>query len=452
MAFQNHDIEADEGFCPESDPVIRRLEAKRKGIPLERTAGAAVMQDISLHTYWANTVGKTKYPGSYHLYLEELRDNLHDLMRTRMAYRQLEEFLVTLGYEAGDIRQVFKESTGLDPTKLEHQRQQDVNMTPANIPWYSLAWGYSKKSDAQSYFVMPGENGLFKVYAQVDDMTRKEVGVFLLEDEAAAYLKAFCSKVYRYDQPISHQIDQAMSKWNDESQKKEYMVMANNLYDQQKKGNLDIESAERSVVDAVRGGQLTETEGQDLLDLYVHAGPEEAEQTKTEPAPEGPKQSPDMDYRQDTGNVMEEVNRTTPADFFKSVLPDRMDTITPDHIKEVLSYISHRGKDMTEFDVNLHSLEYQRHQAPQALVNTNPDTGRPAGPPRATVSVILEIIDKTLPKGKNLKYALSVFFVNPDGDIGSSDSLKGEDDIIYGFSEDGLRQYFSRERLITNEF
>jgi len=370
-----------------------------------------------------------------------------------MSYLQLEEFMTVLGYEAGDIRKCFRECTGLDPQKLEYQRQQHVNLQPANIPWYTIAWGFSKKkTDAQAYFIMPGEAGLFKVFAQVDDMNRKEVGVFLLENEAVEYLKAFCSKVYRYDQPVKDQVDFALSTWKDESDKKEYMVLANHFYDLRQKGGMDVAWCESAVADAVQGGALTEGEGQDLLDLYVHAGPEEAaDQIKTEEAPTGPKQSPDLEYKQDTMNVQDEVERTTPSDFFRSVLPDRMDTITPEHIKEVLSYVSHRGKDMSEFEVKLHSLEYQRHEAPKTLVETNPDTGRPSGPPRATVAVILEVSDNTLPKGQNRKYALAVFFVNPDGEIGTSDSVKGEDDIIYGFSEDGFRQYFARDRMVRGE-
>jgi hypothetical protein len=124
-----------------------------------------------------------------------------------------------------------------------------------------------------------------------------------------------------------------------------------------------------------------------------------------------------------------------------------MDQITPEHIKNVLTYVSHRQKDMAEFDVKLHSLEYMKHETPQVLVETNPANGRPSGPPRATISVILEIKDKTLPADKSRKFCLSVFFISPDGEVGTSDSVKGEDDIIYGFSEDGLRQYFSKERM-----
>ena len=66
--------------------------------------------------------------------------------------------------------------------------------------------------------------------------------------------------------------------------------------------------------------------------------------------------------------------------------------------------------------------------------------------PKATISAILEIKNDDAPEDKNKKFALAVFFVNADGQVTTSDSVKGEDDIIYGFTEDGLTQYFSRSK------
>lgn len=445
MAFHAWQVEEDDSFVPQSDTAIAALERK---------AGAAVMQDLGLRTYWANTCGKTKYPGVYHLYKKELEENLCALMRTRMAYRELEEFMVVLGYEAGDIRECFQELTGVDPVRMEYLRQEDVNQTPASIPWYNLGWGTSKKKgDGQCYFAVPSAGGLSVVYRQVDDMTRREVASFLTKNEALNYLEAFVKKVHRYDMPAAEQAESALEPVKEESTKPQYMAMADYLWGQRKKGLLDEGTAKKAVVDAVYSGTLTESEGKDLIDLYVTAAPPETQPAAPNaPGHEAsPKESTDLDYRQDSGDVRNEVERSTPQEFFESVLPDRMDTVTPQHIKDVLGYVSHRGKDMTEFDIRLHSLEYMKHEAPKSLVETNPESGRPSGPPRATISVILEIQDRTLPKEHSRKYALSVFFVNPDGDIGTSDSVKGEDDIIYGFSEDGLRQYFSRDRMVRGQ-
>jgi hypothetical protein len=440
MPFHNWDVEADESFTPESDPALRKL--------IQREAGAAVLQDINLKTYWANTVGKTKYPGTYHLYKEEMAANMGQLMVTRMTYREIEEFMVVLGYETGDIRECFTSMTGVDPVKMEYMRHEDVKATPANIPAYTLAWGRSKKGDS-AYFVMPAA-GVISVFHQLDDMTRKECASFLSQDDACKHLETLVKRVHRYDLPCSEAVDDHLEPVKEESQKPEYLHMANHFWKQRQSGSLDLYTAEKMVKSAVFYGNITEAEGNDLLDLYVHAAP--GDTPNESPEHEGsPKESPDLDYRQDTGDVKDEVERNTPQDFFQSVLPDRMDTVTPQHIKDVLQYVSHREKDMGEFDIKLHSLEYMKHDTPKALVETNPENGRPSGPPRATISVILEIRDKTLPEDHSRKYALAVFFINPDGDIGTSDSVKGEDDIIYGFSEDGLRQYFARDRMVRGQ-
>lgn len=46
-----------------------------------------------------------------------------------------------------------------------------------------------------------------------------------------------------------------------------------------------------------------------------------------------------------------------------------------------------------------------------------------------------------------------IFFVAPDGSISTSDSFKGEDDIIYGFSEEGISQYLEKtsKKIILEE-
>lgn len=441
MSFSWHEVEQDETFVQEADPEIRKA--------MKREAGASVLQDIALNTYYANTGGKTYYPGTYHLYLKELCDNLCKLMCTKMTYKQMEEFLVVLGYEASDIRKAFEDQTGFDPAKLEFQRLEDVKNTPANIPWYNLGWGWAKKkSDKSSYFIMPYRGGVATLFRQVDDMTREEVGNFATLDEAREYAKNLVQRLHVYDIPACDQVKEAVEPMKAEPEKKEYMVMANYLYDLGKKGQLDKEAALEMIERSITSGILTQDEGQSLVDLYVEAAPPGVDDStpQTERRMDRPTEIADPDYQQETSDVTEEVENTTPQDFFQSALPDRLDQITSQHVKDVMSYIARRQKDIEEFEIGLHSLRYIKHETPRALVDLNPDHGRPSGPPRATVSVVLEVMDRTLPKDSNLKYALAVFFVAPDGDVGTSDSLKGEDDVIYGFSEEGLQQYFLKDR------
>jgi hypothetical protein len=442
-AFHAWQVPEDDNFCFEADPMIRKA--------MKKQAGAAVLQDIQLSTYYANTAGKTYYPGTYHLYLKELGQNLQCLMRTKMSYKQIEEFMAVMGYEVSDVRKCFKECTGLDPAKLEYQRLEDVKATPANIPWYNLGWGYGKgKLKNSAYFIMPYRGAFYTVFLQSDDMNREEVANFITLDQARDYLKSLVQKSHFYDQSAAEQAMDKLEPVGNESTRKEYMVMANYIYDLQQKGTLDKEMAIREIQNALDAGTLTEREANDLVDIYVEAAPPVPGGTESPtavPQTEGPKSVPDLDYRQENTNVMDEVDKKTPQDFFESVLPDRTEQITSQHVRDVLGYIATREQGMNEFDIKLHSLEYMKHDAPRALVETNPEDGRPAGPPRATVSVVIEVADRTLPKENNRKFALAVFFITPDGTVSTSDSLKGEDDVIYGFSEDGMKQYFQRDRI-----
>jgi hypothetical protein len=445
MAFHNWEVSSDETFTQDADPVISRLKA-RKNAGIHREAGAQIVQDIALKTYWANTSGKTKFPsGVYHMYLKELKDNMECLMKTRMAYMPMEEFLVSMGYESGDIRNAFTEHTGLDPVKLEYMRSEDVKNTPSNIPWYNLGWGWSKKSGYESYFVMPYAGNVFTVFGQKDDMQRDEVASFLRQEEALEYIKPLVKKVHRYDMDVSDQIVDAFEDVVKEPEKKEYMVYANYFYDLRQRGELDPVRAKIMVNDAVRSGSLTEEEGQMLIERHAdvndsYPSPQHTDDTPDNWADEGLADS------QKNKKVEDELDKRTPQDFFDSQMPDKIEEAATNHIKSVFTYISHRNSDMNEFKVSLHSLEYMKHKKSRSIMEVDPQTGRPAGPPNATISALLEIKDNTLPDAKGMKFCLAVFFVNPDGEITTSDSLKGEDDIIYGFSEDGLRQYFAKER------
>lgn len=447
MSFHYWSTDEDDSFVPEADKTLHTL--------MQRKAGAAIMQDIMLSTYWANTVGKSpvKHTGTHTLLKKELEENLSELLCSKMSYRQIEEFLVVVGYEAGDIRCAFHRITGLDPVKLDFMRSEDVKNTPSNIPWYNYGWGYAKSGES-SYFIMPTAGGVYGIFHQVDDMTRKEEGTFLRCDEALKKLEKVVRNVHRYDMPAMEQADWSRAKMVKEPQKKDYMVLAKYLDSLRTQGRLDPEHAKRLVRDAVRSGSLTPEEGALMLEVRADASGATTDLAVT---PQHTSVSPDgtgtVDALSDAqkDRVIDKMEMKTPQDFFQATLPDRVEEVASEHVKGVLGYIANRESDMQDFEVKLYRMEYKRHEAPKALVEVDPETGRRSGPPASTISVVLEIHDKTLPMEKNKKFALSVFFVGSDNEVTTSDSIKGEDNIIYGFTEDGLRQYFAKERASLEE-
>ena len=441
MSFLNYNIGDDVDTNPESDPIIKKM--------IKRTAGASVLQDIALGTYWANTAGKTKYPGVYHMYKKELKDNMIQLLSSRMTYRELEDFLVSVGYETGDIRCTFEKITCLDPVKLDHMKQEDVKNTPPNIPWFNLGWGASKKKGAESYFIMPLHSGLLSIYSQVNDMDRKEVGSFLRLDEALEALGGFVKQVHRYDMKVDEMIEQGEIEFDPiEPTNPMYIAVSDRFHELEKKGALALEYIYKTVRDTVTCGNLTEAEGQYLIKKYAAdekapaSAPDEAEvdEEKEEESSE------EIKHHQKKKNVIHELSKRTPQDFFQASLPDRIEEIATEHIRNVLVYIANRASDMEAFDVALHSLQYMKHEQQKVVGPQSAETAQVSNAPKATISAILEIKNDDAPEDKNKKFALAVFFVNADGQVTTSDSVKGEDDIIYGFTEDGLTQYFSRSK------
>lgn len=437
------DYGADEGdtFTNDSDPILKKVERK---------AGASVVQDLMLGTYWANTVGRTKYPGVYQMHKKELEENLSGLLKdNKMSYRQIEEFLGVIGYDSNDIRCAFEKLTGMDPVKLEFMRQEDLKSTPGNIPGYNCGWGPSKKGGVESYFVMPTQYGFYTVFAQKSDTEREEVKSFLRHDEAIKHLTSLVKDVHRYDLPVLDAVDEAPELDMDEPTSRYYRAVADRFYDLERKGALTSEYIIKTVRDTVTCGNLTEVEGYYLIKKY--AGPEVAETVPVTPAhaeetgPSKDQEGASLKDVQENTSVVKEMKKRTPQDFFKATLPNRIEEIATEHIQDVLSYIANRESDIENFGVKLHSLQYQKND--EAMTNVgqvNPQTGELVGPPRATISAILEIENKTMASENNRKFVLAVFFVNANGQIATSDSVKGEDDIIYGFTQEGLEQYFSK--------
>jgi hypothetical protein len=206
------------------------------------------------------------------------------------------------------------------------------------------------------------------------------------------------------------------------------------------------------VSDAVTSGQFTEEEGMVMLRSadVLESGTSTPNPMHTSNTPEN-KDSLEISDAQ-SRRVVDETDEKTPQEFFNKEIgesdPSRgIDEIASDHVKSFLSYISNRESDMGDFNIQLHSFKYGVHDSPNTLVQVDPQTGRPAGPPKATISAVLDVKDKTLSDDNSNKFVLAVFFVNTDGEVTTSDSVKGEDDIVYGFTEDGFRQYFAKDRL-----
>jgi flagellar motor protein MotB len=210
------------------------------------------------------------------------------------------------------------------------------------------------------------------------------------------------------------------------------------------------------VRDQVTAGALSESDGRYILKKYAAdkkeddepvSAPDVAEEDETKDETKKEK----IKDQQKSKNVLDELKKRTPQEFFQSSLPDRIEEIATEHIKSVLVYIANRESDIESFDISLHSLQYMKHDEQKVVGPKTPETEEVSGPPKATISAILTIKNKAMPDSDNKKFALAVFFVGGSGEVTTSDSIKGEDDIVYGFTEQGLSQYFSRSKFNDQE-
>lgn len=142
-------------------------------------------------------------------------------------------------------------------------------------------------------------------------------------------------------------------------------------------------------------------------------------------------------------DINKELAKSSPTDYFKANLPNRLDISIPNQIKSVLSYINNKASDIVKFNVGVYKINYELHEIPATILTYTKETGIKEGDYKAIINVILEFEPKQA-MGKSKKFGLMIFFVAPDGSISTSDSFKGEDDIIYGFSEEGISQYLEK--------
>jgi hypothetical protein len=424
------EIDEDSTVSLEADPVLSSLKRK-----------AGVDQSILEHTQFAH-VGDTKHPFVSGKIRGEVRNNMLSLLYAgKLPYGELEDTLANYGYGLPVIREVFEEVTGVDPMRVQFMRNEDVKNTPANIPCYNLGWGEAKGKNAGSYFIMPTAN-LYTVFHQASDTERAEKSNHLRVCDALEAMGKLVKSVHRYDMPAMEEAE-AFKVAKENVSSSGYMKVANFLYTLERSARLDAISANRAITDAIASGNITDEEGRRLF--MVYAAEENEVVTPDHVEEKGEKGDKELGEEQNK-KVFDELKKKTPQQMFTESIPDRDDEIISEHTRNVLSYVKNRNSDMMDFEVDVKKYVYEKREGDKVMVTTNPETGKAAGPARATVSTILQVKDKTLPEGDNVKFALAVFFVGPDGEITTSDSIKGEDDLIYGFTEDGLGKYFAKNR------
>jgi len=141
----------------------------------------------------------------------------------------------------------------------------------------------------------------------------------------------------------------------------------------------------------------------------------------------------------------EEVAEKSPADFFeRQKIEHKYMTIPADVVDSVIQYVHKAGENLNDFSLDVKSFKYSSIQPSRVKSPTDePDVLNAI----ASVSVLLEVLNKSGKSGKNRKLGLMVFSIIDDS-LHTTDNLKGSDDGVYALSDEGLSKYFQMERSL----
>lgn len=410
----------------------------------------AIIQDILLDTYWANTVGKTTYPGARQNYMAELERNMLKLFALKVTFSELHDILNGYGYESDDINKIFRQITHVDPNKIVFLRKEMLKNLPPEVPMYSYGFGKSKKGDTFYYVLYDDISSSFGVYEKkAGEKDYSSVKYFLTLNEAFKYISKKTKNIYRFDLPAWEEALQFKGELKFEEDKN-YKELDDILYNLYKSDSLTFKKADQILTESVKKGKISYDAAINLMKVYAEDKldknhEKDVLENKKEEEEKGPKEEEEvkkenLKEKQEV-SMKEELKNKTPVDYFKSSLPNRLDVSVPDQIKSVMVYINNKSSDISKYQIKLYKLNYELQQTISKFVSLNPELGNVANDYIAMINVILEIKDRLSNK---VKYGLIVFFISPDGSVSTSDSFKGEDDIVYGLSENGIDQYFSK--------
>jgi len=393
--------------------------------------------------------------------LVELEQNMRELLDQKVyGYKFIEGMLLSMGYNLNKIRQTFRKLTGTEPSV--YMDAQPVFDTPISIPGINYGWGESKDKEYDYYFVMPYNLG-FSVFGQKGDLLREQAKYLATLQEA----QDFCKKKVK-DFMVWDPVVQAkkLSK-PDERRLSE---------------NWPIGTRTASVqhvftyIDRI-GERMTPLEKKSLLEEEFNKGTLTEEEFYKAAVHYGllKEAAPDIEKVSETGEtdvkkimkkdlseagektfkdvgVDEELEETTPQTFFDKNKKDVQDTVVPEAVETIQVFFDDLNQGLSEFAVKVFSFKYLRQVTTDKIEKTLGVGQKPVEEffnSSGNISVILDVVDKTVPKGKNMKQGLAVFSIIGN-EVHTSGTFKGENGKLYGLNEAGMLEYFGEEREREN--
>jgi hypothetical protein len=149
-----------------------------------------------------------------------------------------------------------------------------------------------------------------------------------------------------------------------------------------------------------------------------------------------------------------ERKQVTPSEYFDSQREEvDLDKAATDNVAKVLEYVKQKNSVLRNFMLRVSSFKYHGRELSEKIENEIQVPGQDIEQffaANALLSVIVDVVDNTLPEEMNAKAALLVFVI-ADGDVVFDDTFKGDDEKIYALTEEGCAKYFYRERQQSHE-
>ena len=327
--------------------------------------------------------------------LLEIEDKIRQEVEIGKGYLDIEKFLMGMGYGVNLIRRGFKKLYGISAEQAtNYEGWMD---SPGNIPQYTMAWGYAKKGK-DVYFLMPGVNW-YSVLCQKDDMNRVEVSKHMTLDEAVVAIEKLVKQLERYCPAVK---DLKLPK---------------------------------------KGEGTDATQFNKNPQIWTQADAEKKMQEEAVMEQLG-----DIEKETMKRPIKEELTEKTPKQFFeRKKIEQRYAMLPANVVNSISEYLAQASARLQDFDLSVASFKYTSIQPSEGASKSTSMDEPDIMNATASVSVLLEITDKRSESGVNKKLGLMVFSI-VQNNVFTSDVLKGEDDVPYALTDEGLQNYFRTER------
>lgn len=404
---------------------------------MTKKAGAYGIEDRLLGVYFGDQTPEGVNKEVQLNLMNELESNLLSHAHMGFTYPQLEETFVNYGYSVPMIRKAFEKVFGVNPVKLLHMLDTIMLNTPSSIPVYNYGWGVSKKKNDGFYFVLKDYDDLYTIFHQKNEIDREVVVKEISHKVIMKKLESLVKHVYRYDVPYSEYKEEDKNLEDSYEEIMEAMVG----FGKTKTAYVVVQNF---LKEAISNGKITEGQAREAIRVYAKESKEKDVVSDTpgheEDTPEEKENIKDREKDIVNDSVAEHLSKKTPQQFFDSSV-SKSDDFAYYHVRDIVSFINSKQSEIKGFDISIKRFVYDKYDDTDntvTVVNSNTNNSSPL----ASISVIFEITNLAASDVNSKKFGLAVFFINPDNKIKTSDSFKGEDDLVYGFTSEGINKYF----------